>query len=100
MKKERKLIYVEHPVSLEKKKELVGKGYRILDAAFKPAGHVDDEAEESRPAASVSTGPATLDDLDKDQLHALAKERGVNVHHLAGADKVREALREAEQAKA
>ena len=36
-----------------------------------------------------------LDALDKDQLHALAKERGVKVHHMAGADKVRTALREA-----
>jgi hypothetical protein len=36
-----------------------------------------------------------LDGLDKDQLHALAKDRGVRVHHLAGADKVRAALREA-----
>lgn len=36
-----------------------------------------------------------LDALDKDQLHALAKERDVKVHHLAGAEKVRAALREA-----
>ena len=36
-----------------------------------------------------------LDDLDASQLHALAKERGVTVHHKVGADKVREALREA-----
>lgn len=40
---------------------------------------------------------ASLDDLDADQLHALAKERGVKIHHKAGADKVREALREAVQ---
>lgn len=36
-----------------------------------------------------------LDDLDAEALHALAKERGVKVHHKAGADKVRKALREA-----
>jgi len=35
-----------------------------------------------------------LDDLDRAQLHALAKERGVAVHHMAGADKVRAALRQ------
>lgn len=34
-----------------------------------------------------------LDQLSAEQLHALAKERGVKVHHAAGADKVREALR-------
>lgn len=36
-----------------------------------------------------------LDSLDGDALHALARERGVKVHHKAGADKVRAALREA-----
>lgn len=34
-----------------------------------------------------------LDALEKEQLHALAKERGVKVHHMAGAEKVRAALR-------
>ena len=34
-----------------------------------------------------------LDKLDAEALHALAKERGVAVHHRAGADKVRAALR-------
>lgn len=34
-----------------------------------------------------------LDNLDAEALHALAKERGVIVHHRAGADKVRAALR-------
>lgn len=38
-----------------------------------------------------------LDALDADALRALAKERGVDVHHKAGADKVREAIREAEK---
>lgn len=36
-----------------------------------------------------------LDSLDGDALHAIARERGVKVHHKAGADKVRAALREA-----
>lgn len=36
-----------------------------------------------------------LGQLSAEQLHDLAKERGVKVHHAAGADKVREALREA-----
>lgn len=38
-----------------------------------------------------------LDDLDAEQLHALAKERGIKVRANASADKVREALREAVQ---
>lgn len=34
-----------------------------------------------------------LDAMDKAQLHALAKERGLQLHHMLGADKVRAALR-------
>ena len=38
-------------------------------------------------------GPDTLDLMDKAMLHALAKERGLQLHHMLGADKVRAALR-------
>lgn len=44
---------------------------------------------------NVRAGDIDLDSLDGDALHALARERGVKVHHKAGADKVRAALREA-----
>ncbi len=37
-----------------------------------------------------------LDALSAEELHRLAKERGVEVHHRAGADKVKEALRKAQ----
>lgn len=37
-----------------------------------------------------------LDALSKEELHALAKSRGLSLHHMLGADKVRAALREAE----
>lgn len=48
------------------------------------------------PAAEAATPPDDgLDAMDREQLHALAKDRGVKVHHMAGADKVRAALREA-----
>jgi hypothetical protein len=39
-----------------------------------------------------------IDAMDKEQLQALAKERGVKVHHMAGAEKLRTALRDAEPA--
>jgi hypothetical protein len=42
------------------------------------------------PEVPVSDG---LDAMDKAQLHALAKERGLQLHHMLGADKVRAALR-------
>lgn len=38
-----------------------------------------------------------LDDLDKDALHELAKEKGLKLHHALGAEKVRAAIREMQQ---
>lgn len=38
---------------------------------------------------------ADLEAMDGNQLRALAQERGIKVHHNAGADKLRAALREA-----
>lgn len=46
-------------------------------------------------AATTDDG---LDAMDQEKLHALAKERDVKVHANAGADKVREALRQAAKA--
>ena len=45
---------------------------------------------------SQSEAQDELDALGEEDLRALAKERGVKVHHKAGADKIRAALREAE----
>lgn len=45
------------------------------------------------PVVSTVVLPMDLDSMTKEELHALAKERGVKVHHNAGAEKVREALR-------
>lgn len=47
-------------------------------------------------AQDVPVGSTVVQDLEsmtKEELHAIAKERGVKVHHNAGAEKVREALR-------
>ena len=44
-------------------------------------------------ALTITPNPDGLDELEAEHLHALAKERGVRVHHAAGADKVRAALR-------
>jgi arginase family enzyme len=59
-----------------------------------PARHAAPEPDvvAVQPEVIVDDG---LDGLDKEQLHALARDRGVKVHHMAGADKVRAALREA-----
>lgn len=56
-------------------------------------------SDESYQTARLEEGPPAADELaslDADALHALAKARGVEVHHRAGADKVRAALREAQ----
>lgn len=110
MAKKREIAYEPHPVSPERKRELLDKGFKIIDARFAPAGYVpalpalgDGEHAETRKSSGVLQ-PANespdhagdgLNDMDAEQLHALAKERGVSVHHKAGADKVREALRQA-----
>lgn len=49
----------------------------------------------SQPDGAPPAAGDGLDALEAEQLHALAKERGVKVHANAGADKVRAALREA-----
>lgn len=57
-------------------------------------------AAEPEPAAAIPAKPepvtVDLDAMEVGALHALAQDRGVKVHHKAGADKVREALRQAD----
>ena len=55
------------------------------------------QADIPEPEITAPSSSDDLDNLDVAELHALAKERGVKVHHASGADKVREALREAEK---
>ncbi|MFC3338806.1 hypothetical protein [Paracandidimonas soli] len=62
-------------------------------SADEPLQAAHDGAEKVQPIADQLVDG--LDDLDAEQLRALAKERGVKVHARAGADKIREALRAA-----
>lgn len=48
-------------------------------------------AEESTSASTTESDG--LDDMSPDELRELAKSRGIQVHHRAGADKIRAALR-------
>jgi hypothetical protein len=104
-----KIIYQKHPVTAEQKAQLRAQGYKIIDEAFAPADYVHPESDKGEqeqcidpaiqpPYATELPVNDGLDELNTEQLHALAKERGVKVHHNAGADKVREALREAADA--
>lgn len=59
MSKERKTIYEPHPVSPERKDELRGQGYRIIDARFAPAGyqHPDKGKKDAEGGEKVMTVP-------------------------------------------
>lgn len=63
--------------------------YQTRDMADMPKAQKEPLTASMQPADGLGA-------MDKDQLHALAKERGIKVHHAAGADKVRAALREAQ----
>jgi hypothetical protein len=54
--------------------EILGEGYLTRDMAKFPAVR-------------------KLEDMTREELHKLAKERGIKVHHASGADKVRAALK-------
>ena len=45
-------------------------------------------------AVATPDAAPDLDAMDADALRALAQDRGIKVHHNAGADKLRAALRE------
>lgn len=80
-------------IMAKRQAEILGKlghgTYQTRDMAAQPI--VVTKPMLAAPVEEVDDG---LDALDKEQLHALAKERGIKVHHMAGADKVRAALRD------
>ncbi|ALP47895.1 hypothetical protein NDR77_24665 [Pseudomonas aeruginosa] len=85
------IVYEPHPITPERKAELRAMGYRIVDAAFAPLAS-DAARGQEQPAIDDD-----LDGMDAEQLHALAKARGVSVHRNAGPERVRKALREASE---
>ena len=82
------------------RKGIVREAYQTRDMADQPmfikTMQTQDSVPIEDPAETAETSDG-LDDLDRDQLHELAKERGIQVHHRAGADTVRAALRGAAQ---
>ena len=64
---------------------------RAADAYIKArnAEIAAEQAQESEPEVEADE----LDGLSVEELRELAEQRGVNVHHRAGADKIRAALR-------
>jgi len=72
-----------------------GEGRDPRDVASDPGAVLCVEPGAPLAAAPAPDSGIDIDAMGADQLHALARERGVKVHHKAGADKVRAALREA-----
>lgn len=54
--KEREIAYEPHPVSRDRKAELIAAGYKIIDARFAPADHRPAEKVEAKPAAKPVRG--------------------------------------------
>lgn len=66
----------------------------VIDHLLAGVGPTHTEASSVEGGRDVHVA-TDLDVMTAEELHALAKERGVRVHHKAGAEKVRAALREA-----
>ena len=94
--------YEPHPVSAERKAELRSQGYKIIDAAFMPADHMQATEQTAQSVVQNIAWAKTPDgeyinlgDMSKEQLQALAKKHSVEVHHKSGVDKLIEALQSA-----
>lgn len=77
MSKERKVVYEPHPVSPERKAELIAGGYKIIDARFAPEGHKPDD-DGRVPEAE-----------QRKQLVAELKEKGIKFNPKAPTEELR-----------
>lgn len=66
MSKDRKVAYEPHPVTPERKKELVGQGYRIIDVRFAPEAYRASMAGAADPRSREALDIA-LEDLPGEQ---------------------------------
>lgn len=82
MPKEREIAYEPHPVSPERKRELMSAGLKILDARLKPGG-----VAAQLPADGIGTDSG--DQFSDDQLRAaLEASTGKKPHHKLGREKL------------
>lgn len=51
----RPIHYEPHPVTRERKAEIMAQGFRILDAKFRPKDYAEPAAEEVQPVADEDT---------------------------------------------
>jgi hypothetical protein len=86
-------MWIEYVLNGKRKevRDIVGKRLIAVKAAREVQGEYLTRDMGQMP--EVQKDGDGLDDMDKAQLHALAKERGLQLHHMLGAEKVRAALR-------
>lgn len=92
---ERKLVYLEHPVSAEQKAEAMAAGYRIIDARFDPDRAKPEVKAEMTPAekraatiaakAAAKASPAA--DADADTKAKAASAADADAAAMAAASK-------------
>lgn len=85
MTKERQIAYVKHPVSAEKKQELVAKGFKIIDARFKPEDAEEIEVEVEKIDLGTDSGDQFSDEQLRDMIE---QETGERPHHKTGRAKL------------
>ena len=73
---ERPIIYEPHPVTPERKAELLAQGYCIIDAKYRPA----DEQQDDPPSASAPK------QMKVDELRAELTARGIEFNEKAKKD--------------
>ena len=93
-------MWIEYVLNGKRKevKPAVGKALIKVKAAREVEGdYLPRDMADQPQVVKVPEAPVITDDgfdaMDKAQLHAIAKERGLQLHHMLGAEKVRAALR-------
>ena len=74
MSKERTVIYEPHPVSAERKAELLASGYKIIDARFAPADYKHPDGKGKKDAGDGGQKPATIPEIK-----AALAEKGIEI---------------------
>lgn len=69
---------------------------KVIEGRDSVRDAADLEASGDVPTDANASTPVDLDAMGPDELRGLAKARGVKVHHKAGPEKIREALRGAD----
>lgn len=91
---DKEVVYEQHPVSAERKADLLRKGYKIIDARFAPADYKHPD-----PIKKGSDGGADRPSkgLNVDQIKAALTEKGIEFDASANKPVLAELLDKADQ---